>query len=219
MGAANLLALPSASPVERIARPRGRDLSSSELEAFVAELAERPELWIDLVKHDASQRLYEQLLADDHMSAWLICWMDDHDTGFHDHDVSAGAVAVVAGPCSRSASRSRGRRTDAFSARARAFASAPTTSTACATPNPIRRSPSTCTRHRFSAWAHTRSRSTASWSAAASPTPRSCARSRGPADPGQGSPSTGISRQRDLGQVRLVGGIASRRRKSRSSWP
>jgi predicted metal-dependent enzyme (double-stranded beta helix superfamily) len=97
MGAANLLALPSASPVERVPRPRGRDLSSSELEAFVAELAERPELWIDLVKHDAHQRLYEQLLADDHLSAWLICWMDDHDTGFHDHDVSAGAVAVVSG--------------------------------------------------------------------------------------------------------------------------
>ena len=29
--------------------------------------------------------------------AWLICWSDDHDTGFHDHDLSSGAVAVVAG--------------------------------------------------------------------------------------------------------------------------
>ena len=29
--------------------------------------------------------------------AWLICWMDDHDTGFHDHDGSAGAVTVVSG--------------------------------------------------------------------------------------------------------------------------
>jgi hypothetical protein len=29
--------------------------------------------------------------------AWLICWMDDHDTGFHDHDLSAGAVHVVEG--------------------------------------------------------------------------------------------------------------------------
>ena len=31
------------------------------------------------------------------MTAWLICWMDDHDTGFHDHDRSSGAVAVVSG--------------------------------------------------------------------------------------------------------------------------
>lgn len=78
-------------------RPRGRDLSAPELEDFVTELADRPELWIDLVKHDASQRIYEELLSDEHLTAWLICWMDDQDTGFHDHDVSAGAVAVVSG--------------------------------------------------------------------------------------------------------------------------
>jgi Cysteine dioxygenase type I len=80
-----------------VPRPRGRDLSGSELEAFVAELAERPELWIHLVKHDSTQRVYEELLSDAHITAWLICWMDEHDTGFHDHDVSSGAVAVVSG--------------------------------------------------------------------------------------------------------------------------
>jgi predicted metal-dependent enzyme (double-stranded beta helix superfamily) len=85
------------SAVEWVPRPRGRDLSGPELEAFVSELAERPELWIHLVKHDSSQRLYEELLSDDHLTAWLICWMDDQDTGFHDHDVSSGAVAVVSG--------------------------------------------------------------------------------------------------------------------------
>jgi Cysteine dioxygenase type I len=84
-------------PISWVPRPRGRDLSGPELEAFVAELADRPELWIHLVKHDSSQRVYEELLSDDHVTAWLICWMDDHDTGFHDHDVSAGAVAVVSG--------------------------------------------------------------------------------------------------------------------------
>jgi hypothetical protein len=80
-----------------VPRPRGRDLSGPELEEFVGELADRPELWIDLVKHDSTQRLYEELICDEHVTAWLICWMDDHDTGFHDHDVSAGAVAVVSG--------------------------------------------------------------------------------------------------------------------------
>lgn len=80
-----------------VPRPRGRDLSAPELESFVRELAERPELWIDLIRHDASQRVYEELLSDAHITAWLICWMDDQDTGFHDHDVSAGAVAVVSG--------------------------------------------------------------------------------------------------------------------------
>lgn len=83
--------------VSRVPRPRGRDLSGPELEAFVGELADRPELWIHLVEHDTTQRVYEELLSDEHVTAWLICWMDEHDTGFHDHDVSAGAVSVVSG--------------------------------------------------------------------------------------------------------------------------
>ena len=28
---------------------------------------------------------------------WLLCWTPVNDTGWHDHDVSSGAVAVVAG--------------------------------------------------------------------------------------------------------------------------
>jgi hypothetical protein len=81
----------------RLVRPLGRDLSGPELQDFVNELADRPELWIHLVKHDSTQRVYEELISDDHVTAWLICWMDEHDTGFHDHDVSCGAVAVVSG--------------------------------------------------------------------------------------------------------------------------
>jgi predicted metal-dependent enzyme (double-stranded beta helix superfamily) len=88
---------PPASGVSSVPRPRGRDLTRPELEAFVRGLADRPELWIDFVRHDASQRVYQELLDDAHVTAWLICWMDDQDTGFHDHDVSAGAVAVVSG--------------------------------------------------------------------------------------------------------------------------
>jgi predicted metal-dependent enzyme (double-stranded beta helix superfamily) len=80
-----------------VPRPAGRDLSGPELEDFVGEIAERPELWIEQIRHDATQRSYEELLSDEHVTAWLICWMDDQDTGFHDHDVSAGAVAVVSG--------------------------------------------------------------------------------------------------------------------------
>ena len=81
----------------RIPRPRGRNLCGEELESFVNELAANPELWIGLVKHERTQRVYEELFSDDHITAWLICWMEDHDTGFHDHDISCGAVAVVSG--------------------------------------------------------------------------------------------------------------------------
>ncbi len=85
------------SPLSVVPRPQGRDLSGPELRSFVDELADRPELWIEHVKHEATQRLYEELLSDEHLTVWLICWMEDQDTGFHDHDVSAGAVAVVGG--------------------------------------------------------------------------------------------------------------------------
>jgi predicted metal-dependent enzyme (double-stranded beta helix superfamily) len=83
--------------ISALQRPRERDLSPVELEAFVRELAEQPELWIERVRHDATQRVYEELISDAHLTAWLICWIDEQDTGFHDHDCSAGAVAVVGG--------------------------------------------------------------------------------------------------------------------------
>jgi quercetin dioxygenase-like cupin family protein len=80
-----------------IARPAGRDLRGDELRRAVAALAARPELWRHLVRHDPDARVYEELLRDEHLAVWLICWMADHDTGFHDHDLSAGAVHVVSG--------------------------------------------------------------------------------------------------------------------------
>jgi predicted metal-dependent enzyme (double-stranded beta helix superfamily) len=80
-----------------IARPLGRDLGGSELEDLVARLAARPELWSHRVRHDPGERVYEELVRDNHLAVWLICWMEDHDTGFHDHDRSAGAVAVARG--------------------------------------------------------------------------------------------------------------------------
>lgn len=72
-------------------------MSAAELEGFARALAWRPELWIEHVRHDESQRSYEELFGDEHVTAWLICWMRDHDTGFHDHDLSSGAVAVLSG--------------------------------------------------------------------------------------------------------------------------
>ena len=74
-----------------------RDLDRDELEALAVRLAAAPERWRYLARHDPGERTYEELLRDDHVVVWLICWMEDHDTGFHDHDLSAGAVAVVDG--------------------------------------------------------------------------------------------------------------------------
>ncbi len=82
---------------EDIARPHGRDLTDAELVAVASQFAARPELWSEYVSHDPGHRTYAQLLRDRHLDVWLLCWSRDHDTGFHDHDLSAGAVAVAAG--------------------------------------------------------------------------------------------------------------------------
>ena len=74
-----------------------RDLDRAALRAVVSDLAGRPAAWRPLVAHDAERRRFEQLWRDEHLDVWVISWMYGHDTGFHDHDVSQGAVAVVAG--------------------------------------------------------------------------------------------------------------------------
>jgi predicted metal-dependent enzyme (double-stranded beta helix superfamily) len=82
---------------EDIVRPHGRDLSGDELIVVANQMAARQELWSEHVSHDPEHRTYEQLIRDEHLDVWLICWSRDHDTGFHDHDLSAGAVAVARG--------------------------------------------------------------------------------------------------------------------------
>src|SRR3954471_5260837 len=60
-------------------------------------LAADPSSWWHLVRHDAHRRTFVQVVLARPVGVCLIWCMDDHDTGFHDHDVSSGAVAVVEG--------------------------------------------------------------------------------------------------------------------------
>ena len=72
-------------------------LTIEQLERFAAELAESPHLWQHLVRHCDEERVYEQLWDDEEVNAWIICWSEDQDTGFHDHDESAAGIAVISG--------------------------------------------------------------------------------------------------------------------------
>jgi predicted metal-dependent enzyme (double-stranded beta helix superfamily) len=74
-----------------------RNLDCAELEALVNELAGQPESWRPQVEFATGARHYVSLLRDDHVDLWLLCWNDADDTGWHDHDISSGAVRVVAG--------------------------------------------------------------------------------------------------------------------------
>ena len=77
--------------------PPARDLVGEELARLTTWLGARPDLWRPHVRHDPDQRIFHRLVDDAHVTVWLICWMPGHDTGFHDHDGSAGAVSVMQG--------------------------------------------------------------------------------------------------------------------------
>ena len=72
-------------------------MTERELEEFVTALAATPELWRSHVRHADDVRVYEQIWDDAEVNAWVICWSEDQDTGFHDHDESAAGIAVVSG--------------------------------------------------------------------------------------------------------------------------
>lgn len=72
-------------------------LPLDELKRFAAALASSPERWAHLVRHPGRERVYEQIWDEPDVNAWVICWSEEQDTGYHDHDQSAAAVAVVAG--------------------------------------------------------------------------------------------------------------------------
>jgi predicted metal-dependent enzyme (double-stranded beta helix superfamily) len=74
-----------------------RTLDQGELRSLARKLRAQPGLWSHLVPHEPGQRVFELLIHDEHVSAWVIAWDEDQDTGYHDHDLSYGAVAIARG--------------------------------------------------------------------------------------------------------------------------
>lgn len=72
-------------------------MTRDELRELVTRIAAEPARWRSLVCLDTDDRHFEQLWRDDDVDVWVISWTNGNDTGFHDHDVSSGAVAVVEG--------------------------------------------------------------------------------------------------------------------------
>jgi hypothetical protein len=74
-----------------------RELTQTELLELVASIASDPESWGADVAFDDDERHYVCLYRDSHVDVWLLCWTPQNDTGWHDHDISSGSVAVVQG--------------------------------------------------------------------------------------------------------------------------
>ena len=77
--------------------PPGENLTREQLSALAVAVANEPRLWVDRVRHDPETRHFVQLYRDTNIDVWLICWLDAQDTGYHDHDLSSGAVYVCEG--------------------------------------------------------------------------------------------------------------------------
>ncbi|MQA60955.1 MAG: cysteine dioxygenase [Actinophytocola sp.] len=75
----------------------GRDLSKQELRSLAADIASKPESWDQQLAFDDNDRHFVSLHRDAHVDIWLLCWTPSNDTGWHDHDISSGAVAVPRG--------------------------------------------------------------------------------------------------------------------------
>src|SRR6185312_15765267 len=75
----------------------GMSLTPRELNLFVLELVAARQRWEHLIRHADDARVYEQIWDDERVNAWVICWSEDQDIGFHDHDLSAAAIAVISG--------------------------------------------------------------------------------------------------------------------------
>ena len=74
-----------------------RTLDEAELTRLAASIAVEPARWDGEVEFDDEHRHYACLHREEHVDVWVLCWTPRNDTGWHDHDVSSGAVAVVRG--------------------------------------------------------------------------------------------------------------------------
>ena len=74
-----------------------RLLDKHELQTLVDDCATQPEVWRDHIAFSDDKRHYVSLYRDEHVDVWLLCWTKANDTGWHDHDISSGAVRVVQG--------------------------------------------------------------------------------------------------------------------------
>ena len=77
--------------------PTDENVSKETMAALATEIGQERRLWEHLVRHDPGERVFEELYRDIHLDAWLCCWDNGQDTGFHDHDLSSGAVYTCDG--------------------------------------------------------------------------------------------------------------------------
>ncbi len=97
VAARSAVALDAAGDPMTLAELPDRDLDPAELVRLAASIGRDSTLWAEHVAFSDGQRHYVSLYRDAHVDVWVLCWTPANDTGWHDHDISSGAVAVVRG--------------------------------------------------------------------------------------------------------------------------
>jgi predicted metal-dependent enzyme (double-stranded beta helix superfamily) len=86
------------SQVVGLVRPAAPGPLDRDALVRVAEaVARHPHTWASHLEPKATVRTYAALHRDADLDLWAIFWVPESDTGWHDHDVSSGAVHVVDG--------------------------------------------------------------------------------------------------------------------------
>lgn len=74
-----------------------RPLDRRELLILARRVAADRPSWEPHIRFSDDHRHYVSLHRDANIDIWVLCWTPSNDTGWHDHDTSAGAVAVTQG--------------------------------------------------------------------------------------------------------------------------
>jgi hypothetical protein len=85
--------------LDGLSLPNGR-LTPAQLELIVTSVAQRPELYEDLVIDDEDARWWLLLYRTPSFEVKLLTWKADHSSDWHDHGGSSGALTVTAGSLS-----------------------------------------------------------------------------------------------------------------------
>lgn len=83
-------------------------VANDPLASVVKRIAEHEEWWRPKLEYHPQQRWWTQLIAHKNLDVWLLTWMEDQTTEFHDHGNSAAAFAVVGGQLTESRLSRRG---------------------------------------------------------------------------------------------------------------
>lgn len=83
-------------------------LTPDPLGSLLNRIVDHEQWWRPDVRFRQDRRWWKRLVSSDDVDVWLISWLKDQSTEFHDHGASRAAYAVVQGELTETRVRRRG---------------------------------------------------------------------------------------------------------------